>query len=338
MRILGRVIFFAVALIVIGGIGLVLYAVGPTTLKLMDRELLVGLPRGLIAISRPAATLAESQVANGSLRYSEQFTVGADGDPPVRIVIVEPDKAAPARPGIVDIHGGGFMYGSPESSLGTFAESLALELGASVVSVDYRLAPGTRYPGSLHDNYAALKWLHDNAGRLGVDARRIALVGFSAGGGHAAMLSRHARDLGEVPIRCQALLSPELDDRTGSTIDPGESLGRFLWTREDNRKAWTALLGVPAGSEAVPAAAVPMRATDLAGLPPTYIAVGALDLFATESERYARKLEAAGVATEFQLFAGAFHGFEFIVPSAQVSQRARAALLGYMTRCFGANG
>lgn len=334
MRILGRVIIFAVALIVVGGIGLVLYAVGPTTLRLMDRELLVGLPRGLIALSGPAGTLAERQVANESLRYREQFIAGADGDPPVRIVIVEPDKAAPGRPGIVDIHGGGFMYGSPESSLGTFAESLALELGATVVSVDYRLAPGTRYPGSLHDNYAALKWLHDKADSLGVDARRIALVGFSAGGAHAAMLSRYARDRGEVPILFQALLSPALDDRTGSTLDPGHALGRFLWTREDNRRGWTALLGVPAGSDAVPAAAVPMRETNLSSLPPTYIAVGALDLFATESARYAQKLKAAGVATEFQLFPGAFHGFEFIVPSARVSRQAKAALMGYMNRRF----
>ena len=330
-----RVIGSTLAIVVIGGIALAAYVIGPTTIRLADPELLMGIPAGVLEMSKPAETLATRGAVDGALRYEEKFIPGAAGDPPVRIVIVEPKDAVPGRPGILDLHGGGYMHGSPEVSLTNLLEGLVREFGVTAVSVDYRLAPGTRYPGSLHDNYAALKWLHDNAGNMGVDPQRIALIGFSAGGGHAATLSRHARDKGEVSILFQALLSPMLDDRTGATVDPGPSFGRFPWTREDNRKGWTALLGMEAGSDGVPADAVPMRVADLSGLPPTYIAVGSLDLFATESEAYARKLSAAGVPTEFRVFPDAFHGFEFIVPSAKVSRQSRDALGKYMARKFG---
>lgn len=334
MRIFKRIILSVLAIVVIGGIALATYAIGPTTIRLMDKGLLRGLPAGIVEAFKEPPSLAERRAAGGPLRYTEAFIPGAPGDPPVRIVIVEPQDAAVGRPGVLDLHGGGFTHGSPESSLATLADGLALTLGITVVSVDYRLAPETRYPGSLHDNYAALKWFHEHAGDMGVDPRRIGIVGFSAGGAHAAALGIHARDRGEVPILFQALLSPALDDRTGSTIDPGPSRGLFLWKREDNRKAWTTFLGVEAGGDEVPAGAVPMRVADLSRLPPTYIAVGSLDLFATESEAFASKLEAAGVPVELQAFTGGFHAFEAIVPSAGLSQQSKRALEAYMARRF----
>ena len=80
-----------------------------------------------------------------------------------------------------------------------------------VVTVEYRLAPETRFPGSLEDNYAALKWVYAHASEFGGDPRRIAVMGESAGGGHAAMLAIAARDRGEVPIVYQALIYPMLE-------------------------------------------------------------------------------------------------------------------------------
>lgn len=338
MRIFKRITLSILAIVVIGGTALLTYVIGPTTIRLMDKGLLLRVPAGIVEAFKEPPTLAERQAAGGPLRYTEAFIPGAPGDPPVRIVIVEPKDAAPGRPGVLDIHGGGFMHGSPESSLSTLVEGLVLKFGITVVSVDYRLAPATRYPGSLHDNYAALKWFHEHAGEMGVDRRRIGIMGFSAGGAHAAALGIHARDRDELPILFQALLSPALDDRTGSTIDPGPSRGLFLWKREDNRKAWTAFLGVEAGSDEVPKGAVPMRVADLSRLPPTYIAVGSLDLFATESEGFARKLAAAGVPVELQVFTGGFHAFEALVPSAPLSRQARQALEEYMARMFVAGG
>lgn len=338
LRRLYRWLLTSLAIVVAVCIGLAVYLIGPTTMRLADPQLLIGMPAALVEASKPAASVAERQASGGPLDYQEQFIPGAAGDPPVRIVIVSPKNAAAGRPGLLDLHGGGYRYGSPESSLDLLVETLVTTLGVTAVSVDYRLAPGTRYPGSLHDNYAALKWFHNNAALLGVDPQRIGVVGFSAGGGHAAALSILARDRGEVPILFQALVSPMLDDRTGATVEPGDALGRFLWTRENNRDGWSALLGVNAGSDAVAAEAVPMRVGDLAGLPPTYVSVGDLDLFAPECVAFAGKLEAAGVAVESHVFPGAFHGFELLVPKAAVSRQSWRLLLDYMARHFGPAG
>jgi acetyl esterase/lipase len=92
----------------------------------------------------------------------------------------------------------------------------AQELDCVVVTVDYRLAPETRFPGSLEDNYAALRWLWNSAAQLGVDTKRIAVMGESAGGGHAAMLAIAVRDRREFTLAAQILIYPMLDDRTGS--------------------------------------------------------------------------------------------------------------------------
>ena len=100
-------------------------------------------------------------------------------------------------------------------------QAMAAELECVIVSVEYRLAPETTWRGSVEDNYAGLKWVHDNAGRLGVDTKRIAVMGESAGGGHAALLAQVAYDRGEVPLCFQSLIYPMLDDRTGSPGDPG---------------------------------------------------------------------------------------------------------------------
>jgi triacylglycerol lipase len=100
-----------------------------------------------------------------------------------------------------------------------------------------------------------------------------------------------------------------LDDRTGSTSDPHPYCGEFVWTPASNRFGWQALLGVEPGGPDVPAAAAPARQEDLAGLPPAFIVVGALDLFVEEDMEYARRLMRAGVPTELHVIPGAFHGF-----------------------------
>ena len=135
------------------------------------------------------------------------------------------------------------------------------------------------------------------------------------------MLSLASRDRGEVPILFQLLIYPMLDDRTGSTIRVPEHVGTFIWTAAANRFAWTAFLGMPAGSSAVPEGSVPARVHNLRGLPPTYIGVGSLDLFANENIEFARRLMAAGVPTELHVAPGAYHGFFFLVPEAVVSRR-----------------
>jgi acetyl esterase/lipase len=207
-----------------------------------------------------------------------------------------------------------------------------------VVSVDYRLAPETRFPGSLEDNYAALRWLHANTRELGVDRNRIALLGESAGGGHVATLAIAARDRGEVPVAMQVMIYPMLDDRTGSSRTVPPHLGAYVWDAAANRFGWSSLLGVPAGSPSVPAGAVPARVENLRGLPPAFIGVGSIDLFVEEDIEYARRLIEAGVPTELYVAPGGYHGFDIIVPDARISKRFKAAWSDALSRGLNTSG
>lgn len=258
--------------------------------------------------------------------WVERKIPGRHGAPDVRIY-VHGAKPGTARPGIVHMHGGGFIGGGPQISLGQL-QPVAAAMDCCIVTVDYRLAPTTPFPGSLEDNYATLLWLHRNAAELGVDRSRIAVMGESAGGGHAAMLAIAARDRGEVPLAFQALVYPMLDDRTGSTRPVQPPKGALIWTPESNRRGWTALLGVPAGSPNVPAGAVPARLADVAGLPPAYIAIGSIDLFVDEDISYARRLIEAGIPVELNVVPGAFHGFDIIAPATEVTKTFLARLAG----------
>jgi triacylglycerol lipase len=249
------------------------------------------------------------------VEVSERRIPGPAGAPEVRVVITRPRARTAAGPGILHIHGGGYVMGAPEMGLPTDA-AYAMQNDATVVSVDYRLAPETAHPGPVEDCYAALKWLYAEAEALGVDRGRIAVTGESAGGGLAAALVLLARDRGEVPILFQHLVFPMLDDRTTTHADPSPYFGQFVWTPEANLFGWTALLGqAPGGPDISPYAAA-ARATDLSRLPATYLICGALDLFLEENLEYARRLMRAGVPTELHVYPGAPHGFMFVEDAA----------------------
>ena len=269
----------------------------------------------------------------------ERHIPGPSGAPEVRLWIVDPAPSEKSKPCLLHMHGGGFMMTNP--MLMPQIQGIATDCHCVVVSVDYRLAPETRYSGAIEDNYAALKWVHAHAEELGIDRSRIAVGGESAGGYHAASLAIHARDRNQrdrnkedVPICFQLLIYPVLDDRTGSSSPAPPFIGQFIWTASANRLAWSSLLGVPAGSSKVPVAAVPARVASVAGLPPAWIGVGSIDLFAEEDMEYARRLVHAGVATELLVAPGAFHGFDLLVPDAQVSKQFSASWKSALRKAF----
>ncbi len=232
----------------------------------------------------------------------------AKGGRAVRCMMLRPAAMAANAPAILHMHGGGHVLGVPEMNTGQLME-WADALGCLILSVDYRLAPETRFPGALEDCYAALGWLHDQAGKLGIDRNRIAVSGESAGGALAAGLALFARDRGEFAICFQHLEQPRLDDRTATSADPNPYTGQFVWTRESSHYCWIAQLGkAPGGDDTSPYAA-PSRATDLTGLPRTFIAVGTLDLFVDECLDYAHRLIRSGVPTELHVYPGCVHGF-----------------------------
>lgn len=256
--------------------------------------------------ARPQPPLPE---ALQQVSCTERMLPGLPGQPEVRVLhYVPPGRAERPRPAVLHIHGGGYVLGQADMNDAS-NRALAAAHDCVVVSVDYRLAPETTWHGSLADNHAALLWLADNAGELGVDPARIALAGESAGGGHAAMLALHARDNGG-PRACLMLLdAPMLDDRTGTTADSHPHTGEFVWTPAKNRFGWGALLGMAPGGADVGGAPVPARAANLDGLPPCFISVGALDLFLEEDLEWTRRLTRAGIAAELHVIPGAYHGF-----------------------------
>lgn len=269
--------------------------------------------------------------SNDEVTVSNRFIPGPEGAPEVRVRIYEPTKKTKALSGVLWIHGGGYQVGSPEMD-DKLCEKFVLEANCIVVSVDYRLPPENPFPAPLEDCYAALQWVSDHAEDIGIDSSRIAIAGMSAGGGLTAALALLVRDRKGPSIIFQMPLCPMIDDRniTPSTF---EITDPKVWNREANIIGWKMYLGSAYGEEVSPHAA-PARATDLTGLPPTYTMVGEIDPFRDETIEYANRLMQAGVPTEFHVYPGGYHGFELIVPHAEISQRAEKEYIGALKRAL----
>jgi acetyl esterase/lipase len=237
-------------------------------------------------------------------------SITGPGENKLEVLIYRPEnlKGGAPQPGILHMHGGGYVAGTAEMNEG-FCKKMAKDIEAVVVSVDYRLATEAAFPGPLEDCYSALLWMSREHEALGIDTNRLAVTGESAGGGLAAQLAFLVRDRREVSIALQYLTHPMLDDRTAVANDVSPLLGEFAWTRGSNRFGWTTFLGQPAGLDKAPYPAVPARIENLQGLAPCHIVCGALDLLVIENLAYAQRLVSQGVPTEVHIYPGAFHGF-----------------------------
>lgn len=251
------------------------------------------------------------------------------GPRPVVVRIHRAKDATGPLPCIYWMHGGGLVLGTHTADDLRF-DRWCPQLQCVGVSVDYALAPESRYPVPLEDCYAGLRWVHDNAAELGIDPRCIGIGGASAGAGLAAALALLARDRGELAVAFQALIYPMLDDRqvTVSSQWPDP-----VWPPQANRYGWDSYLGDLA-DDAVPHYAAPARAGDLAALPPAFISVGALDGFSDEDIDYATRLRHAGVATELHVYPGAPHGYDSLTPNTTIARQARDDLNAWLRRQF----
>jgi acetyl esterase/lipase len=236
-------------------------------------------------------------------------------DPPVRVRVLRAQGAEGSLPAVVTIHGGGYVIGTYDMD-GPMLDRWCVDLGVVGVSVDYRLAPETPYPGPLDDCYAALRWAHDNAAVLGIDPARIGIYGLSAGGGLAAALALLARDRGEVPLAFQLLDCPMLDDHQVTPSINASEL--YVWSAASNEFGWRSYLGARYGSDDVPPYAAAARATDMAGLPPACVVVGSIDGFRDEDIDYAQRLNQAGVPCELHVIAGLPHAYQIAPDAAAV--------------------
>lgn len=244
-----------------------------------------------------------------------RFLFGAE-DPGVSIVeqTISPEgheivlriyrPAAGTLPVVVNFHGGGWVQGNNGQS-GWLASRIAAQSGVVVVSVEYRLAPENPYPAAVEDCWAALRWVHDNAQSLDVDAERMAVMGDSAGGNLAAVVALLARDAGGPALRLQVLIYPavEMYEKWPSELRNAEA--PVLTSK--NMRAFTRVY--LAGADGTVFTASPIRAESHAGLPPALIQTAEFDPLLDNGIKYAEVLAAAGVPVTQTTYAGAIHGF-----------------------------
>lgn len=255
---------------------------------------------------------------------------GLAGAPDVRIRLYRPAGVEqPGAPAWIYIHGGGMVVGGLDSSE-LAAAKLASDSSSVVISVDYRLAPETRFPGPVDDCTATLGWLHEQALELGVNPARIGVYGVSAGGLLAASLAQRSRDGEAAPLVKQILIYPMLDDRGLQALSTPDAPAA-TWSREANARAWEYYLGSSVDRDNPPLHSVPARALSLQGLPPAYLEVGSVDILAEEGLSYARRLMAEGVPTELHVFPGAYHAFDVMAADSALVRSARTRRIAAMT-------
>jgi acetyl esterase len=251
---------------------------------------------------------------------SEHFFTRPDaGDPPLRVRLYRPrDQQGVLLPCLVYAHGGGFVLGDLEMEHPR-CQSMAHEANCVVAAVDFRLAPEFAFPCALDDHFLALCAIAEQAQELGVCANQIAVGGCSTGATLAAATALATRDRSGPRLCFQFLLYPALDDRlqthsmlTYRDIPGGDKRGaQLMWGHYLN--GWQG---------PVPYLAAPGRATDLSGLPPTYLMVNDIDVCRDEALDYALRLLGCGVPTELHCYAGTFHSFEVMVRTADISLKA----------------
>ena len=216
-----------------------------------------------------------------------------------------PAAAKAPSPCVLYFHGGGFCFGNLNSS-DMQAWGIAQKANVQVISVDYRLAPVHRFPAAHEDCYAVLQHIRAEGESMGIDPTRLATWGDSAGGNLSAAICLMARDREGPKISAQVIVTPMLsDDYTSpSYLEHAHSPGL---AGEMVASCWSKYLGDNPPSD-VPHM-MPLKATDLSGLPPALVHVAVLDPLADAGRNYARRLEEAGVDTELRLAEGMIHGF-----------------------------
>lgn len=244
----------------------------------------------------------------------------------IRIRIYRPDLGR-AHPVITFFHGSGFVICSLDTHDG-LCRQLCLCAGAVVVSVDYALAPENKFPAGLDDSLAAARWVSANIASLGGDGAAYFLAGDSAGGTMAIVTAMGLRHLGAPRIAGQLLMYPVTnypDPPPPSFVERGEGFGL---TAAGMQYFWDHYLDEPAqGADPL---ASPLRAPDLAGLPPTYLMTAAYDPLHDEGEQFANRLAEAGVDTTLVRYADMNHGFMSWVGLLDRADEALAAACTWM--------
>jgi acetyl esterase len=247
------------------------------------------------AVPRPPSMITLADISNSTFP-------GPGGPVPIRIY---KSSLAAGQPGLVFFHGGGFVICDLESHDG-LCRALSQAVGCTVISVDYRLAPEHKFPAAVEDAYAATAWVMKNAAALGLDERRIAVGGDSAGGNLATVAAMLMRDRGGPRLRHQLLIYP-VTDLTCTTESYNLFARDYFLTKE--MMEWFRDHYLPKGHNPADPLASPLHMQNLSDLPPATIITAEYDPLRDEGETYAQRLKAAGVAVDVARYDGVFHGF-----------------------------
>ncbi len=270
----------------------------------------------------------EEQIGGRPVTWTDHEIPGHDGAEITVSVIAREDHRG--GPGIFHVHGGGMVMGDRFASAHPLVD-WALKYDAVAVTVEFRRAPEHPHPVPVEDCYAGLKWMAAHADELRYDPDRLVVFGGSGGGGLAAGTTLLARDRGGPVLRGQLLQCPMIDDR-GETVSARQYDGVGVWDRTSNLTAWTMVLEESRGTSEVSPYAAPSRATDLTGLPPTFVDAGAVEVFRDEAVAFASAIWAAGGEAELHVWGGAFHGFHDIAPETAVARACLAARESWLER------
>lgn len=238
----------------------------------------------------------------------------------IRVRIYRPDLAD-GHAVITYFHGSAFVICSIDTH-DVLCRHLCLQSGAVVVSVDYGLAPEAPFPAGPDDSFAATRWVAEHAASFGGDPARIIVAGDSAGATMAIVTALRARDAGGPAIAAQFLIYPVTDypdALPASYVERGEDCGL---TANAMRWGWDLYITNPA-DRAHPHAS-PLRAPDLAGLPPAYVITAEYDLLRDEGKAFAERLTAAGVDTTLVHYDDMNHGFMGMAGSLDRADEAMA--------------
>jgi acetyl esterase/lipase len=249
----------------------------------------------------------------------------------VALSLLRPADSTDESPVLYWMHGGGMVIGNRYMDDARLIEWCRW-LGCVCISVEYRLAPEAPYPAPLDDCEEGLRFIVEHVDDLRIDPQRIGIAGRSAGGALAAGLALRWRERGLVPLGFQFLEYPMLDDRGLTASSHLEGLP--VWTRESNAFGWRSYLGDRHSTDDVPVDAAPARATELSGLPPTFVGVGTADCLRDESIDFAARLCGAAVPTELHVYSGAVHGFDMFANTAVARTAARDSA-DWLARQFG---
>ena len=234
------------------------------------------------------------------------------------VIVMSPEQRTKDSPGVLWIHGGGYISGLKEMVYMSRAVDLVKKYGAVVVSPSYTLSPFKPYPAAINDCYEALLWMKDNAEALGIRKDQIMVGGESAGGGLCAALCMMARDKGEVKVAYQMPLYPMLDNF--DTESSKNNHGR-MWNTRLNHLGWRLYLRKDAKKEVSPYAS-PSRQTDYKGLPPCYTFVSDGEPFYCETLKFVEDLKAAGVEASVDVYHTNIHAFDLLYPDLDISREA----------------